>query len=194
MLISLYEPYVRGCVDLPQFSQLSLVLRLQRQEELLDGLQFWAVRRQRQHHDALVFTVLVGVHAHVWLGIINDEDGILGQPVRTPRRTGPYHLGQVLEEADEDFRIYCAWHVFYVDQAVLVQSGYRCDAHLPRIMVQVRLLPSGLPAVASQLELVAAAFVDEDEPAVQPVESKQDDAPVFPQLPEFVRIFVATPY
>ena len=61
-------------------------------------------------------------------------------------------------------------------------------------MVEGHLLPSRLPAVPSQLEYIAAAFVYEDESAVQPVEAEEQDAPVYTQLLKFGSIFIGTPY
>ena len=69
-------------------------------------------------------------------------------------------------------------------EAVLIQGHYGCDASLPGIVVQGHGLARRLPHVPSHLEDIAAAFVNEDKPAVAAVETKEQDAPPYAQLPQ----------
>jgi len=84
--------------------------------------------------------------------------------------------------------------VFGVHEAVLIQGHYGRDASLPGIVVQGHGLASRLPNVATHLEDIAAAFVDEDQPAVQVVEPKQQYAPADPQLPQRLILLILAAY
>ena len=60
--------------------------------------------------------------------------------------------------------------------------------------MQGHLLPSRLPAVPSHLEDIAATFVDEDEPAVQPAEAEEKYAPPDAQLPHRLIVLILAAY